>query len=99
LRVKIVPLLSPHANKISVFGSFARGDDTPESYIDILLDLKLPGQRPSLGLKWFSLEQELMRVLGREVELVIQSAMSPYTRPYAERDMVLLYDEGYPGFE
>lgn len=93
LREKIVPLLSPYAKKIAVFGSFARGDDTPESDIDILVDLKLPGQRPSLGLKWFALEQELKRVLGREVELVSQSAMSPYIRPYAERDMVLLYEE------
>ena len=94
LRETIVPLLSPYAKKIAVFGSFARGDDTPESDIDILVDLKLPGQRPLLGLKWFGLEQELKRVLGREVELVSQSAMSPYIRPYAERDMVLLYEEG-----
>ena len=96
LREKIVPLLSPYANKIAVFGSFARGDDTPESDIDILVDLKLPGQRPSLGLKWFGLEQELKHVLGREVELVSQSAMSPYIRPYVERDMVLLYDLSSP---
>jgi len=94
LREKIVPLLSPYAKKIAVFGSFARGDDTSESDIDILVDLKLPGQRPSLGLKWFGLEQELKLILGREVELVSQSAMSPYIRPYAERDMVLLYEEG-----
>ena len=31
---------------------------------------------------------------GTEVELVSQSAMSPYIRPYVERDMVLLYEEG-----
>ena len=79
---KIVPLLRPYVKKIAVFGSFARGDETPESDIDILVELKPPGQRPSLGLKWFGLEQELGRILGREVELVSESAMSPFVRPY-----------------
>lgn len=94
LRDKIVPLLRPYVKKITVFGSFARGDETPESDIDILVELKPPGERPSLGLKWFGLEQELERTLGREVELVSESAMSPFIRPYFEKDMVLLYEEG-----
>ena len=94
LEETIVPLLRPYVKKIAVFGSFARGDETPESDIDILVDLKPPGQRPSLGLKWFGLEDELGRILGREVELVSESAMSPFVRPYAEKDMVLLYEEG-----
>ncbi|MDM7940167.1 MAG: nucleotidyltransferase family protein [Methanothrix sp.] len=93
LREKIVPLLHPYVKKIAVFGSFARGDDSPESDIDILVDLKPPGQRPSLGLKWFGLEKELGRILGRDVQLISESAMSPFIRPYAERDMVLLYEE------
>lgn len=94
LREKIVPLLRPYAKKIAVFGSFARGDDTSESDIDILVDLLPPGQRPSLGLKWFGLEKELGHILGREVELVSESAMSPFVRPYAEKDMVLIYEKG-----
>lgn len=57
LREKIVPLLHPYVKKIAVFGSFARGDDSPESDIDILVDLKPPGQRPSLGLKWLDLNR------------------------------------------
>ena len=91
---KIVPLLRPYVKRIAVFGSFARGDETADSDIDILVDLKPPGQRPSLGLKWFGLEEELKRILGREVELVSERAMSPFVRPYAEKDMVLLYEEG-----
>ncbi len=94
LSEKIVPLLRPYAKKIAVFGSFARGDETPESDIDILVELKPPGQRPSLGLKWFGLEQELGRILGRDVELVSESAMSPFIRPYVEKDVVQLYEEG-----
>lgn len=93
LREKIVPLLYPYVKKIAVFGSFARGDESAESDIDILVALKPPGQRPTLGLKWFGLEQELGCILGRDVQLVSESAMSPFIRPYAEKDMVLLYEE------
>ncbi len=94
LRKNILPPLRPYVKKIAVFGSFARGEDTSDSDIDILVDLKPPGQRPVLGLKWFGLEQELSHILGRRVELVSESALSPYVRPYAEKDMVLLYEEG-----
>ncbi len=93
LEQKIVPLLRPYAKKIAVFGSFARGDETEDSDIDILVDLLPPGERPPLGLKWFGLEEELARILGREVELVSERALSPFVRPRVEKDMVLLYEE------
>ena len=95
LRKKILPVLLPWGVKrVALFGSMARGEDTPESDIDILVELKPPGERPRIGLKWFGLEQELSHILGREVELVSESALSPYIRPYVEREMVVLYEEG-----
>ncbi len=94
LRDKILPVLRPYVSRIAVFGSFARGEETPESDIDLLVELKAPDKRPRLGLGWFSLEEELSRIMGREVELIAEGSLSPYLRPYAERDMVLLYDEG-----
>ncbi|NPV63063.1 MAG: hypothetical protein HPY61_10640 [Methanotrichaceae archaeon] len=93
LREKAVPLLRPYAKRISVFGSFARGEETQDSDIDLLVDLLPSGKRPSLGLKWFRLEQELGRILGRDVELISESSLSPFIRPYAEKDMVLLYEK------
>ena len=95
LRKRILPVLLPYGVlRVALFGSVARGEDTPESDIDILVELKPPGERPPLGLKWFGLEEELGRVLGREVELVSESALSPYIRPYVEKEMVILYEEG-----
>lgn len=94
LRETILPVLRPYVKRVAVFGSFARGEIAPDSDIDILVELKPSGECPPLGLKWFGLEQELSRLLGREVELVAEGALSPYIRPYVEMDKVILYDEG-----
>ena len=95
LREKILPVLLPcGVRSVALFGSIVRGEDTPESDIDILVELKEPGQRPALGLKWFGLEEELSRILGREVELVSARALSPHIRPYVEKEKVVIYEEG-----
>jgi predicted nucleotidyltransferase len=94
LREKVVGVLLPWGIKrIAVFGSMARGEDSADSDVDILVELKEPGSRPPIGLKWFALEQELGRLLGREVELVSADALSPYLRPQVEAEMVVLYEE------
>lgn len=41
LRDKVLPMLRPYVKRIAVFGSFARGEETPESDIDILVELKI----------------------------------------------------------
>jgi predicted nucleotidyltransferase len=34
LREKVLPVLHPYVKRVAVFGSFARGEETPESDID-----------------------------------------------------------------
>ena len=94
LRGKILPVLRFYAKQIAVFGSFARGENTPESDIDILVTLKPPDERPVIGLKWFGLEEELSQLLETKVDLVSEDALNPYIRPYVEKEMVVLYEEG-----
>ena len=94
LRKKILPVLLPYVRRVAVFGSFARGEDTQESDVDILVELKPQNECPPLGLKWFGLEEEPSRILGRRVDLVGESALSSYIRPYVEKEMVVLYEEG-----
>ena len=93
LRDKILPVLGPYVTRISLFGSMVRDETTLESDIDILVKLKSAGERPPLGLRWFDLEEELEHILGRPVDLVSESALSPYIRPYVEREKVVLYEE------
>ena len=94
LRKKVVPVLKPYVNRISIFGSFARREGTPESDIDILIQLKPSEERPPLGFKFFGLELELSKRLHRDVELATEDGLSPYIRPYVENDMVVIYEEG-----
>lgn len=94
LRATLVPALRPYVTRIVVFGSYARGEETPGSDIDVLVELKAAGRRPSLGLRWFKLEEELSARLGRRVEMVTLEALSPYVRSYVQRDEVELYVEG-----
>jgi predicted nucleotidyltransferase len=95
LREKVLPVLIPWGiRRVAIFGSVVRGEDTEDSDVDTLVELREPPNRPSIGLKWFGLEEELSRILGRDVELVSAHALSPYVRPHVEADMVVLYDEG-----
>jgi predicted nucleotidyltransferase len=91
---QVVPILKPYVSRISVFGSYVRGEETPESDIDILVQLKPADQRPRLGLKFFGLQNDLGKLIGREVDLVTEEGLSPYIRPYVEREKVILYEEG-----
>jgi len=57
LKEQVVRVLLPWGTKrIAVFGSVARGEDRADSDVDILVELKDPGSRPPIGLKWFALE-------------------------------------------
>ena len=59
--------------EIGVFGSFVRGEQTPESDLDLLVDLG-----PGLTLiDLAGLELELGETLGLSVELAIKDALKP----------------------
>ncbi|RPH60155.1 MAG: hypothetical protein EHM81_06800 [Chloroflexi bacterium] len=94
LHTKIAPILKPYARRVSVFGSYARGDETPQSDIDLLLALKPSGQRPPLGLfEVIRLEKELEKELGRAVDLVTEEGISPRIKASVEKEKVILYEE------
>ena len=94
LRKKITPLLQPYAKRISVFGSFARGEQSQISDIDLLIALKSSDKRPALGLfEFIRLEQELEQKLGCEVDLVTEEGLNIHRKPNIENDRVFLYEE------
>ena len=57
---------------LALFGSFARGDETDRSDIDILVDVD-----PGIGLDFVTLADELEAALGRPVDLISTRALRP----------------------
>ena len=59
---------------LKVFGSVARGEETEQSDIDLLVEF----EHPVTLLQLISLERELSELFGRPVDLVTERALSPY---------------------
>ena len=74
------------AFNVRVFGSVARGEATPDSDIDLLIE-KGPTTTP-----WFpaGLVLELEESLGRRVDVVTEKALNPYLRDRVLREAVPL---------
>lgn len=61
---------------LKLFGSVVRGEDRPESDIDILVEFS----RPVGLLAFVRLKQRLTELLGRPVDLVTPEALKPALR-------------------
>lgn len=60
-----------------VFGSILRDDFGPESDVDVLVEFE-PGTR--VGLSFFTMQDELTTILGRQVDLNTPGFLSRYFR-------------------
>ena len=94
LREKILPVLLPYGvRQVALFGSVVRGEDTPDSDVDILVEFEEPPRKPLGFLTWVRLERELAESFGRKVDLVSARGLKRHIRPTVERDKVVLYEE------
>lgn len=80
--------------KLSLFGSAARGELTPASDIDVLVEF-----RPDAHPTFFTLVQmseELEPLFGGEhaIDLVTQPGIHPLIWRHVKRDLVTLYEQG-----
>lgn len=75
--------------KAWVFGSFSRGEETPESDVDIIVRLCEDSQ---LGLEYFRMILDLERLLNRPVDMVVEGDLLEFARASAEHDKVLVYE-------
>jgi len=75
-----------------LFGSYARGEQTPDSDVDILVvfDQK-NGKRASL-LKHIGIALGLEDLIGKTVDLVTEGTLLPFAQETAEKDKVLIYE-------
>lgn len=76
--------------KAWLFGSYARGEQTPESDVDILVEFD---HSSPIGLFAYArMWRELQERLGLEVDLVEEGTLMPYAVDSANRDKKLVYE-------
>jgi hypothetical protein len=75
--------------RLALFGSVLRDDFTPESDVDVLVEFE-EGATP--GLKFFSMEIELSKLLGRKVDLLTPGFFGKYLREKVLSEAQVQYD-------
>jgi len=69
---------------LSVFGSVARDESTPESDVDVLVEF----EGAATLSRYMDLKLLLESILGRRVDLVTRNGLRDRIRPDVERDAV-----------
>ena len=78
IKPKIIRLLKKHnIARAGIFGSYARGEQTKRSDVDILIEVQ--GKKFSL-LDLIALEMELKEILKIKVDLLTYNGISPLLR-------------------
>lgn len=72
------------ANKVGLFGSFVRGDQTSSSDVDLLVEFA-PGRKSYRNLLGTANLAE--KLVGRKVEVVTAGSLSPFIAPYIEKEV------------
>lgn len=86
-REEILAVAARHgARTVRIFGSVARGEETPASDLDLLVEFE-PGR--SL-LDQIALAQDLEDLLGRKVDVVTEKGLHWYIRDRVRREAVPL---------
>ncbi len=76
-------------NYLGLFGSVARGEETSNSDVDLLVKFD---KKRKIGLfKLDDLQKELENKFGRKVDLVTK--LNKYIEPYTVKDMKTLYEK------
>jgi uncharacterized protein len=92
-REDILTILRAHKTEIqkkypvaslALFGSFARGEQTSESDVDLLVEFNGP-----IGLEIVDLVEYLENLLRvKKVDLISRKYLKPHYRPYIEADAI-----------
>ncbi|MFC1770577.1 nucleotidyltransferase family protein [Candidatus Margulisiibacteriota bacterium] len=95
LKDTIIPLIDKYfrtcpVNKAYLFGSVARGEESKDSDIDVLVELD---RTKPIGLEFIEMQITLQKLLHRKVDLVTNKALSKYIKPYIDKEKVLIYEK------
>jgi predicted nucleotidyltransferase len=69
--------------RLALFGSYARGDQQPDSDVDILVEVD-----PSIGLEFVTLADRIEKSLGVCVDLVSSRAVNAEAMEYIKPELI-----------
>ena len=70
-------------SKIGVFGSYARGEATADSDIDIAVEITGP-----MGLSFVAMADEIEALFGIKTDVVPSRSIKPEYLPFIEKDII-----------
>jgi hypothetical protein len=90
VKQKAGPILEQHGVTFAaVFGSLARGEDRPQSDVDILVRLG----RPTGMVGYMRLVQSLESALEKHVDVVTEQSLNERVRPFVMPDLTTIYEK------
>ncbi len=72
----------------ALFGSFARGEATKESDVDLLVRFSKP-----IGWKFYGIAEDLEDILGKKVDLATENMLNKYIRESVLQNLEVIYEE------
>jgi hypothetical protein len=75
--------------KAYLFGSYSRKEASPNSDIDILVELD---HSTPIGLQYFTYADKLQSLLKKKVDIVSEEGLSKYVKPFIDKEKVLIYE-------
>jgi len=94
-RIKMISAVQKYfvgsaVTKAWVFGSFARGEETPESDLDLLVEYDKSAKLSLLGVIRYKLDLE--KETGREIDIIENGYLRNFAVESANRDKYLIYE-------
>lgn len=85
---RLMPLLGGYdIRRAGIFGSYARGEQRPDSDLDLLVEFRTPKSILTL----VRIERELSEALGIKVDLLTEQAISPYLIERIKAELKVVY--------
>ncbi len=74
---------------LGLFGSSARGNETTQSDVDLLVDFNKTQTLFDLA----RIKLDLQELLGKKVDLTIKGGVKKILEPYINKDLITIYEE------
>lgn len=87
---QLAPLCKQNKIKyLGVFGSYARGEDTLQSDVDLLVDF----EHTKSFFELAHIQSEFEKIFEKKIDLVLRSSVKRSIKPYIQKDIITIYEK------